>query len=105
MAATISSTRSRIPAVLSVIGVVLLAGGVAVAVIIRVVTIARVTSGPMPVLPEQAYTGYTVAPAVPLTDPYALGNALVFVAFGVAAIGLLALVLGVALHATARRSH
>ena len=105
MSVTISPTRSRVLSVVSVIGVVLLAGGVAAAVIIRVVTMASVASGPMQVLPVKAYSGYTFGPASTLTNPYASSDTLTLVAFGVAAIGLLVLVLGVALRATRRRAH
>jgi hypothetical protein len=102
MSATISPTRRRLPSVVSVIGVVLLAGGVAAAIIIRLVTMANLASGPMQVLPVKAYASYAIGPASPLTNPYALSDTMVFFAFGVAAVGLLALVLGVALRATRR---
>ena len=105
MSGTMSAYRTRTPVVVSVIGIVLLAVGVVAAIVIRVVTTASVASGPMQTLQVQTYTGYAIGPATPLTNPYALSNTLVLVAFGVAAIGLLALVLGVALHATRRRSH
>jgi hypothetical protein len=88
-----------------VIGIVLLAAGVVAAIIIRVMTMASAASGPMQTLPEKAYTGFSVGPAAPLANPYALSDTLVIVAFGVAAVGLLVLVLGVALRATRRRSH
>ena len=105
MSGTISATRRRIPSVVSVIGIVLLGAGVVAAVAIRIVTMVSAASGPMQVLQVQAYTGYAVAPAGPLTNPYALSDTLTLVSFGVAAVGLLVLVLGVALHATRRRSH
>ncbi len=105
MSVTISPTGGRLPSVISAIGVALLAGGVVTAVIIRIATTVSVASAAMPVLPERAYTAYTVGPAVPFSDPYAFGNTLVLIAFGAAALGLLVLVAGVALHATRRPSH
>ena len=105
MSGTISATRRRIPTIVSAIGIVLLAAGVASAVIIRLVTVANAASGPMQVLPVRAYTGYAFGPASPLTSPSGLSATLTFIAFGVAAIGLLTLVLGVALHATRRHPH
>ncbi len=105
MSSTIPPVRDRASSVVSVIGVALLAAGVVAAIIIRIVTMVSAASGPMQVLGQAAYTGYALAPAKPYVNPYALADALVLVAFGVAAFGLVALVLGVALHATKRRSH
>ena len=93
MSGTMAANRRRTPAVVSVIGIVLLAAGVLAAIIIRVVTMASAASGPMQTLPVRAYTSYVVGPATPLANPYALNDSLVLIAFGVA------------LQATRRRSH
>jgi hypothetical protein len=98
MSGTISAARSRTSAVVSAIGIVLLTAGVVAAIIVTMVSAA---SGPMPVLAVHAYTSY-VWPASSITNPYGVSDTMVLVAFGVAAVGLVALVLGVALHATRR---
>ena len=104
MSGTTAPGGNRLASAVSVVGVVLLAGGVAAAIIIRIVTTAIVISGPMQVLSQAAYAGYSISPAKPYVTPYALSDALVPLAFGVAAFGLLVLVVGVAIHSTARRA-
>jgi len=104
MSGTMASTGGRVPGVVTVIGIVLLAAGALAAIVVRIVAMVGASSGPMPVLHLKDYTGYQFGPASPLTNPYALSDTMVLVALGVAVVGLLTLVLGVALRATRRRA-
>jgi len=89
MNVSIATRRNPAVSVLFIGGAILLASGLAATSIVQIATALETGSGPLPTLPESAYTGYRNTPHSP--GPLVFDTTLMTVFLGIAALGVLVL--------------